>query len=352
MRRFVGFGVLALMPVVAVVVLGAQAPQNSPYAQPTPPGQPAWAYAIPPPPPPGTPPAPGITPEEDAKVFSLPGSGKSFTRAQIRNAFGPADWYPNDHPLMPDIVAKGRRGPEPRACGLCHMPNGKGRPENASVSGLPVAYFIQTMNDFRNDLRKSSEPRKANAIAMVNIAKAMTEEEIKQAAEYFAQIRWSTPYIRVVETNTVPKTRVQGGVHRVLEGAEAGTEPIGQRIIETPEHWEHFEILRDPHDGFVAYAPVGSIKKGEALVKTGGNGKTVACGVCHGADLLGLGPVPPIAGRPHSLMVRQMLDMTMGTRTGHWSELMKPVVDRLTAEDMVNIVAYTASRPVVASGTN
>jgi cytochrome c553 len=232
------------------------------------------------------------------------------------------------------------------------MPNGKGRPENSSVSGLPVEYFIQTMMDFKNDLRKSSEPRKANAATMVTIAKAMTDEEIRQAAVYYAQVKWTTPYIKVIETNTVPKTRVQGGVHHVLEGAAAGKEPIGQRIIETPNNSEHFEILRDPRDGFTAYVPVGSIKKGEALVKTGGNGKTVACGVCHGADLLGMGPVPALAGRSPSMFARQMWDMKMGTRKGVWSELMKPVVEKLTAEDMLNIVAYTASRPVTPSSTN
>jgi cytochrome c553 len=246
---------------------------------------------------------------------------------------------------MPDIVAKGRR-PDARACGLCHMPNGKGRPENASVSGLPVSYFMQQMNDFRNDLRKSAEPRKNNTNIMIAIAKAMTEDEIKQAAEYFGAIKWTTRYIRVVEANTVPKTRVQGGVHLVLEGADAGTEPIGQRIIESPEHTEHFEILRDPRDGFVAYVPVGSIKKGEALVRSGGDGKTVACGVCHGADLQGVGPVPPIAGRSPSYIVRQMYDMQQGARKGLWADLMKPVVQKLTNEDLVNIAAYTASRPV------
>ena len=35
------------------------------------------------------------------------------------------------------------------------------------------------MNDFRNGLRKSAEPRKANTNAMITIAKAMTPEEIK-----------------------------------------------------------------------------------------------------------------------------------------------------------------------------
>jgi len=346
MRRFLGLGILALIPFVAVAVLGAQ------YAQPTPAGQPAWAYAIPIPPP--TPPAgtPAPTPAAaDPTIRSLPGSDKTFTRAQISDPFGPADWFPNDHPAMPEVVAKGRR-PDVRACGLCHMPNGKGRPENASVSGLPVSYFIQQMNDFKNDLRKGSEPRKANTNVMIAIAKAMTEDEIKQSAEYFAQIKWTNRYIRVVEANTVPKTRVQGGVHLKLEGAQAGTEPIGQRIVESPEHDEHFEILRDPRDGFVAYVPVGSIKRGETLVKTGGNGKTVACGVCHGADLQGLGPVPAIAGRSPSYIVRQMWDMKEGARKGIWTELMKPVVEKLTNEDLINIAAYTASRPVSGNSTN
>ena len=264
MRRFLGLGFLALIPLLAVAIMEAQ------YAQPTPPGQPAWAYAIPiPPPAPARPPGGAPAPAADPTLRSLTGTDRTFTRAQISDAFGPADWYPNDHPPMPEIVAKGRR-PEIRACGLCHMPNGKGRPENASVSGLPAAYFVQQMHDFKNDLRKSAEPRKGNTNIMIAIAKAMTDEEIRQAAEYFGAITWSGRYIRVVEANTVPKTRVQGGVHLVLEGAQAGTEPLGQRIVESPEHTEHFEVLRDPRDGFVAYVPVGSIKQGEALVRTGG----------------------------------------------------------------------------------
>jgi cytochrome c553 len=234
---------------------------------------------------------------------------------------------------------------------LCHYPNGKGRAENSSVSGLPAEYFIQQMMDFRNDTRKSSEARKANAKFMVDIAKGMTEQEIKEAAEYFAAIKWTTPYFRVVEASTVPKMRVQNGVHHPLEGAQAGTEPLGQRIVESPEHNERFD-LRDPRDGWVVYVPVGSIKKGEALVKTGGNGKTVACGICHGADLLGMGPVPPIAGRSPSMFARQMWDIKQGTRKGLWADLMRPVVQNLTNDDLINILAYTASRPVARTSTN
>ena len=330
MRRFAALVVLAALPFAATVALRAAA------------DIPAWAYAIAPPPAPPVPGAPAPTP--DTSLKSLPGTTKQFTRQQIADAFGPADWYPEDHPTMPDIVAKGKR-PDARACGLCHMPNGKGRQENAGVSGLPVSYFIQQMNDFRADLRKSAEPKKANTLAMAMIAKALTPAEIKEAAEYFNKIKW-TPWIRVVETNTVPKMRSAGGIWIPLEGAEAGKEPIGVRVIETPEKPENTEILRDPRSGFIAYVPVGSVKKGEALVKTGGNGKTTECSACHGPDLLGLGPVPGIAGRSPSYLARQMYDMQVGARNGEWTQLMKPVVAKLTSEDLVNIVAYVSGRPV------
>ena len=187
---------------------------------------PSWAYAIPDPPPAGVPATP---PAPDTSIRQLPGSTLTFTRQQISDGFGPADWFPGDHPAMPEIVAHGKR-PDVRACGLCHYPNGKGRQENAGISGLPVSYFIQTMNDFKNGLRKSAEPRKANTNLMVAYAKAMTADEIKDTAEYFGSMRW-TPWIRVVETATVPKMVSRGGIWIPRDGGE--TEPIG-RIEQSP----------------------------------------------------------------------------------------------------------------------
>jgi cytochrome c553 len=233
-----------------------------------------------------------------------------------------------------------------QACGLCHYPNGKGRQENAGVAGLPYSYFVQTMADFKNGLRKSSDPRKANTNNMIRFAANMTDGEVKASAIYFSSMKW-TPWIRVVETSAVPKTRVQFGMFLKLEGND--TEPLGERIVESPEDAERTELLRDPHSGFIAYVPVGSIKKGEALVLRGGGGKTVACATCHGADLMGLGPVPGIAGRSPSYLVRQLYDMQAGNRHGEWTALMKPVVEKLTSDDMIAIAAYTSSRPVGAT---
>jgi len=327
MRRFVVSIVLGLAPLAAAVVVQGQSA-----------APPAWAYAIPPAPPAGAPAAAAAP--VDNSVKQLPGSNEKFTLTQIRDRFGPADWFPSDHPVMPDVVRHGKQ-PDVWACSLCHYPNGKGRQENAGVAGLNVSYFIQTMNDFKHDLRKSAEPRKGNTNLMIAIAKGLTDQEIAQAAEYFGAMKW-TPWIRVVEASTVRKMRSAGGIWVPIEGE--ATEPIGMRIIETPENPEHTELLRDPRAGFIAYVPPGSVKKGEALVTTGGNGKTVACGVCHGADLRGMGPVPHLAGRSPSYMVRQMYDMQVGARHGEWAALMKPVVAKLGDEDFVNIAAYIASR--------
>jgi cytochrome c553 len=155
-------------------------------------------------------------------------------------------------------------------------------------------------------------------------------------------MKW-TPWVKVVETETVPATRISAGMFVALEGPQAGKEPIGQRIIEVPERSNDTENLRNPRSGFIAYAPVGSIKKGDTLVTTGG-GKTTPCAVCHGSNLEGLGPVPGIAGRSPTYMVRQLFDMQQSSRKGQWSELMKAVVAKLSVEDIVNIAAYTASR--------
>ena len=298
---------------------------------------PPWAYGFEGPPQAGATVIPVGPANTDQTPRTIPGATAQYSRAQIANRFGPADWFPNEHPPMPEVVARGKQT-NVWACGLCHYPNGKGRAENAGVNGLSTEYFIKTMNDFKDGNRKSADPRKANTGLMMQFAKNMTDAEIKAAADYFGSMKW-TPWIKVIETKMVPKTKPNNGLF-VVEGKEM--EPIGNRIVETPVNGEATEILRDPHSSFYAYVPIGSVKKGEALVTKGG-GKTTACGVCHGADLKGLGPVPSLAGRSPSYLMRQMYDMQQGFRKGTWTEMMKPVVAKLTPDDMMNIVAYTAS---------
>lgn len=324
MRRFVLLVVFALF--VAPLFVAGPAAQGMSSSAP-----PLWAYPVNPP---DDNPAP-----DDGSPQHVPGSSKAMTRTQALDSFNIPDWHPDGHPAMPDVVEHGRK-PAVRGCGYCHLPNGLGRPENASLASLPVSYIEQQIADFRRGARVSSEPKMTPPAGMIVIAAAATDEEVKAAAEYFSHLQLK-PWIRVVETSTVPKTRVSGSMLVQVDGG--GTQPIGMRIIETPENLERTE-LRDAASGFVAYVPVGSIKKGEALVTTGGAGKTIQCGICHGAELKGMGPVPPLAGRSPSYIFRQLYDIQHGTRKGEWSVLMQAPVAHLSEADMVSIAAYLASR--------
>lgn len=271
---------------------------------------------------------------DDGKAKTAPGSTLSLTRAQIDDLFNAPDWYPDMHPPMPSVVAHGNKEAGVRACASCHLPTGTGHDESAYVAGLPAAYFIRQMADYKHGERKGSG-------MMINMAKTITDQEIKEAAEYFASLK-PRPWIRVVETDTVPKTFVGPGNKR-LAHPDGGTEPIGQRVIEIPEN-EDIVLNRDPRSGFVAYVPSGSIAKGESLVTTGGGGKTIACAICHGPTLQGLGEVPAIAGRHPNYIVRQLWSMQNGERVGNSAALMKAVVAKLDTDDMLAIAAYVASR--------
>lgn len=289
-----------------------------------------WAYALN---------TPGLAPFiEPERRYSVPGSERSFLGSEIRNLYTPPDWHPADHPVMPEIVARGR-DPGVYACGYCHLPNGQGRPENASLAGLSADYIRQQMADYRNGRRQSSEPQMGPPANMLAIGINATPAEVDAAATYFSSLvpqRW----IRVVETDTVPVSQVAGWMFVPVEGG--GTEPIGNRILEMPEDLERTE-LRDTRSGFVAYVPLGSVERGRELVTTGGDGKTQPCVVCHGPDLRGLGPVPPLAGRSPSYLVRQLYDLQTGSRNGSWAPLMAAAVANLDTADMVAIAAYVAS---------
>jgi cytochrome c553 len=224
------------------------------------------------------------------------------------------------------------------ACGSCHRADGPGGPKNAKLAGLPAVYIVQQMADFKSGARTTSVPERAPPKLMISTAKAIDDQDVEAAAAYFSALQPKAA-IRVVEAESVPKTTVTGW-HLAL-AADQETEPLGQRIVEVPENPEYFE-LRDGRARFVAYVPPGSIQRGQALVASGSS-KTVACGICHGLDLKGLGPIPGIAGRSPSYVVRQLYDFKTGARAGSWSALMKPVAEKLSADDMISLAAYAAS---------
>ena len=293
---------------------------------------PAWAYPV-------NPPDFKQSPD-DGQLRQVPGSSLAYRTAQTRDLFFAPDWHPDDHPEMPEIVVRGRK-PDVFACGFCHRADGAGGPENASLAGLPAAYVIQQMADFKNGSRKTAVPDRIPMRLMLKAAMAASDEEIRTAAAYFSNLALKST-IRIIETDTVPETHVTAWF--LADSNSGKKEPIGNRIIEVPEDLAQFEN-RDARARFIAYAPIGSIKKGEALATQGVGAAAAPCATCHGAGLNGMNDVPRIAGRSPSYIVRQLHDFKHGARTGSGSELMKPVADWLTLEDMINLAAYAASLP-------
>jgi cytochrome c553 len=190
---------------------------------------------------------------------------------------------------------------------------------------MPAEYLIRQMAYYKAGTRKDDA-------RMGPIAKAISDEDVHEAAEYFAALK-PRPFVKVIETANPPKTFIAtAGRHRQLDPA-GGTEPIGHRILEIPENPLATEI-RDPHSGFIAYVPPGSIARGAALVKRG------ECGLCHGAQLKGLGEVPRLAGLQPLYIARQLFDLQYGSSAGKAAELMKRSVANLSQDEIVAISAY------------
>jgi cytochrome c553 len=297
---------------LSVLTLRAQQPAAAPG--------PSWAF----------PAINGQLPPEEPGPKSLAGSSKTYTPQQIDDLSNPPDWFPDEHPAPPSLVQKGHGAA--LACGACHLMSGEGHPESAGLTGYTAAYLVQQMADFKSGARK-------DAARMNAIAKDVSDEESRQVGEWFAGLK-PRAWTKVTEAAMVPKTFIGQGRMRFVDPA-GGMEPIGNRIITVPQD-QASARSRDPRSGFIAYVPPGSIAKGKALVE-GGGGRTIACGICHGDALQGLGNVPRLAGVHPVYIGRQLYLFKDGTRNGVDAQLMKKPVAKLTDDDILNVSAYLAS---------
>jgi cytochrome c553 len=293
----------------------------------------SWAYPVPdknqPPPP-------------DDQPRHLDGSSKMYTQAEIDDQFKPPDWFPNEHAQPAKLVVRGIR-PSIQACGSCHLMSGMGHPESADLAGLPLTYTLRQMQEFKSGDRRDppdyAESKRADRMNV--ICRSISDRESREALQWFATLKPLVWY-RVTEAETVPKTWVNAGRMR-FPVADGGTEPIGARIITLPMDKELVE-RRDPHSGFIAYVPPGSLARGKDLVMNGGNGKTVGCALCHGDNLRGVADIPGIAGVHPIYIVRQLYNFKVGAHVGAWAGLMKKVVANLDEDDIIAIAAYVASQ--------
>lgn len=288
-----------------------------------------WASPLNPPPA-----APAPMPDM-YKPLHVPGSERTYTLNDYDHMFGAPDWFPQDHPPMPRIVARGRK--PAWACSYCHLPTGQGRPENAPLAGLPAAYIIEQVKAFRIGERVSGRPEMTRFMRAE--ATNVTDADLKQAAGYFASLHFK-PWTKVIETATVPKTHI---AHFMLvTDAGKARELIGNRIIETSTDMARTE-LRDTRFGFVAYVPPGSIARG-AVIASKGAGKALPCESCHGSDLRGVGNIPPLAGRSPTYIVRQLILFRLNGRANAAAAPMQTEVSQLSLKDMIAAAAYAASR--------
>ena len=317
-------GWLPVLGAVIALSVTLQSQQGVPSSAlpPVPAREPSWAFPV----------QAGQLPAESPGPKTIAGSTRQYTPKEIDDLSNPPDWLPNEHPPAPSIVQKGHG--DALACGSCHLMSGLGHPESADLTGFTADYLVQQMADFKTGARK-------DYARMNGIAKALSDEEITQAANWFASLPRRT-FVRVVEQATVPKTFVGQGRMRFIS-LEGGTEPVGNRIITLPENQE-LARLRDPRSGFVSYVAPGSIARGRALAE-GGHGRTIACATSHGDGMKGLANVPRLAGVHPIYLARQLHLFKDGGRNGPDAPLMKKPVAQLTDADILDLSAYLGSLP-------
>ena len=258
---------------------------------------------------------------------------------EVANAVRDADQAARDvaYPLVPEsaplVVREGQQGDG--VCMGCHTTTGLGGPQSAPLAGLPPAYFVRQIVNFRTGAR--GDAYRPN---MGNFAEQMTIEQIIDTAEYYASLPVET-WVEVVETETVPRTFV-GPRDITAIHPDGGEEPLGERIVEISKTAD--APYKNGEPAFTAYVPVGSVARGRDLASRG-LGRTVACHLCHGADLNGNGDVPGIAGRSPVHNARQLMEYRNGMRGGDSVEPMLAVVRDLTDAEIIAISAYVASLP-------
>ena len=322
---------LSIGSVVLLAPFGLRAQASPLVAEPLP--VPAWAFP---------------TTSKDAVVAKAPydsvtplhlrGSQRTFTLAQTKNQNTPPDWYPKLHSRLPEAVAYGR-GRSMSACGYCHLPDGQGRSENATLAGLPADYILRQLEDMKSGARSTAMAGWGPFSNMHRVADSVTAMEARAAADYFAR----TParrHFAVVERAEIPAVYQVAFVYAAKH--DGGTEPIDGRLIEIADDLERHE-LRDPKATYTAFVPPGSIAAGKRIAMAKEKSPLRACASCHGPKLLGVGPIPPIAGRSPSYLLRQLLAFRNGARVTATSAPMQTVAGSLDLNQMIAVSAYAGS---------
>jgi cytochrome c553 len=260
----------------------------------------------------------------------LPGSPVIVHRSDFDGARA-IDWFPQSHPPAPEVVLRAKNGAG-YPCGYCHLPDGRGRPENARLQGLPADYIVEQVQAFASGARRAAVPYMPTTY-MAAAAHTIQPADLRAAAAYFSQFEPQS-HIQIVETATIPAAAAWNFVYRFDRSKQA---PLGQSIIEGPVDTERFE-LRDPATRYVAYVPEGAIARGRVIAEQGASGGP-ACVSCHGQALAG------IAGASPSFLARQLMNFRSKARNDPDAAPMQAVAGKLTDAQIIDAAAFVGSRP-------
>ncbi len=217
------------------------------------------------------------------------------------------------------------------ACGYCHLPDGRGRPENARLQGLPAAYIVEQVEAFASGARRSAVAFMPTSY-MAEAAHAAQPADLRAAAAYFSQFE-PRSQTQIIEAATIPAAAAW---HFVYRFDRAQREVLGLRIVEGPVDGARFE-LRDPETRYIAYVPEGAIARGRSIAENGAPGGP-ACMSCHGQALVG------IAGASPSFLARQLMNFRSKARNDPDAAPMQAVAAHLTDAQIIDAAAFAGSR--------
>ena len=240
-------------------------------------------------------------------------------------------------PPAPDIIGIGK----PQPCVTCHLTNGNGHPQTADISGLPVNYFVEQVHAFASGQRVDKRTGR-----MAAVAKAISEQDLKAAAEYYAAVSPARQqWIKTVVATEAPKHEFLMGPGGIGFSMPGGTEPIppGQMVM-MPQDEDMVRAEDQLRGGFIQYVRPEEMAQGARVVETGDGGRLLKCATCHGADLKGKGDVPRLLGRQTQYMIRAINDMRDGANKNPQAAVMAAVAAKMTDEDIVGAAVYLASK--------
>lgn len=192
-----------------------------------------------------------------------------------------AEGLSNARPEILALVTTGRD--HMWSCASCHGAAGEGNASTPRLAGQVADYLFKQLVDFRDGARDNAH--------MAYVAKALDDGEMRELADYYAQIRLPAQ--------------------------------VGPRLG-------------------------GDLERGRELAHHGDwNSNIPACLQCHGASGEGVQPsFPVLAGQQPEYTFTQLAQWYHGARGNSPQQLMDKIVQAMTPEDMRAVADYLSTLPL------